>query len=101
MFDPAFKSETPLEAILAAVSAETVAEPENIIEFDGGYEIRHVAGKNALLRWQAGKIITEHREYRDPGMWTEFNQRVTLFHLLGHGSTRAEAIAMARSNPNR
>jgi hypothetical protein len=68
-----------------------------VTEYEGGIAIRHnERSRFANLRWQAGKIVHEHRCYRDNGMTSPFNERVTLFYLLGYGDNRDEAVAMAK-----
>lgn len=61
-----------------------------------GYAIRFCPGPRANLRYQAGRIVHEHRNYMGPGMTSPFIEHVTLFWLLGHGETREEAVTMAQ-----
>lgn len=72
-----------------------------VMEYEDGYAIRFCEeGCRGFIRWQAGKLTTEYRHYQDPGMFTPFRAHVSLFHLLGYGETRDEALSMARKNPN-
>lgn len=81
---------------------EPVAVKGFVNEYESGLVIRFCeASRFEFLRWQAGQFVSEHRAYQDLGMFTPFNQRVSLFWLLGYGSTRGEAIEMALKSPNR
>lgn len=73
---------------------------QSVTEYDSGFAIRFCEGPRGYLNWQAGILRTEARNYRGAGMVTPFQGHVSLFHLLGYGSTRDEAVEMAQNNPH-
>lgn len=81
--------------------AKTADAAESAKEDASGFSIRFCPGPRANLRYQAGDIVHESRDYIGPGMATRFMDYVTLFHLRGHGETREEAIAMAENGGGR
>jgi hypothetical protein len=71
---------------------------ETVTNYVNGFAIRFCEGPRPFLNFQAGVLITEPRDYRDPGMETPFRGHVSLFRVLGYGTTQDEAVAMAKQN---
>lgn len=84
-----------MDAIETARPADAA---KTVIDEIDGFAVRFCKGPRADLSWQAGLIRAEYRDYRDPGMESPFQGRVTLFYLLGHGATQLDALSMARHN---
>lgn len=78
-----------------------IREVETTVDHVTGLAIRHCEGQRGFLNWQAGQMISE-RHYMPVSASSSFYdwQTVSVFHLLGYGWTRSEAIEMALKNPN-
>lgn len=79
-------------------SSISLAARATVTEYEDGFAIKfNEETRHGFLRWQAGKLVSEFRAYRDPGMSrVGFRGTVSLFFLLGYGATRDEALTMAR-----
>ncbi len=86
-----------------AIEELTAHRPDVEVQPDRetGFSIRHVPeSEHPFLKWQAGRIVSERRQYVGPGMDAfGFLGTVSLFRLLGFGATRDEAITNAQRNP--
>ena len=66
----------------------------------GEFRVRFIEGPRSFLNWQAGILKSEHRFIRASGAGDPFDGRVTLFYLLGYGTTQDEAVEMAARKLN-
>lgn len=89
----------------SATNIEAGEKPRDVarqeLEQHGAFSVRFIEGPCSCLNWQAGVIRQESRHYRGPGMLETFRQTVDLYHLLGHGATLDDALAMARKRSGR
>lgn len=88
--------------MLEAIDDSPIADAaETVTDYVNGFAIRHCEGPRVFLNWQAGLLVTERRWLPTGKSETFWDwSHVSLLHLLGHGSTRDEAVEMAMKNAN-